>query len=274
MTDDVPLIWRMPTHFGPCTGPRQGPNGERFGETASRRTTAAVHFLTERDALARLLPPRFELAGHPIVTVVRNKLENLAWLAGRGYSTFGARFPVRFRGRRDDVSGLFLAVLWENMADPIITGREELGYSKVYGELPEPEMGADYYRARAEWDGHRFAALTLNCLEPADTPFVPDYGLSNNAGVLHYKYVPRTGAWGAADAEYPTLTPTSGSTYKAQWVKNGSGEVQFIASTWEQLPTLVHIVNALAALPVKHWLGASLEYGIGGKDLRDQRALA
>ena len=109
---------------------------------------------------------------------------------------------------------------------------------------------------------------------PAAKPFAPDYGLARLDGQLHYKYIARTGAWGEADAEYAVLGPAGDSAYRMTEAKNGVGRATFVKSTWAQIPTLVHIVNTLAALPVREWLGASLERGSGGKDLRDQRPLA
>ena len=120
--------------------------------------------------------------------------------------------PARFRGSSDRVDGDFLLVLWENMADPIVTGREELGFAKVYGELPPLVLRGDRAAARAHWDGHLFAELEIEGLgAPAGT--WPEPPLSQ--GLLHYKYVPRTGAPGKSDSEYPVLTPASGGHFAA-----------------------------------------------------------
>lgn len=64
-------MYRMPTHFGPATGPRQGPTGNRFTCIDNPKTTAiAVSFLTKPEQLTPLLPPGFALAGEPVVTVI------------------------------------------------------------------------------------------------------------------------------------------------------------------------------------------------------------
>jgi len=42
-----------------------------------------------------------------------------------------------FNGDRDHVVGRFLAVMWENLADPIITGRGEIGQPKLFADIPE-----------------------------------------------------------------------------------------------------------------------------------------
>ena len=63
-------MYRMPTHFGASLGPRQGPDGRVYKNVDSpARLSYSVSFLTETAALSRLLPPRFELHGDPVITV-------------------------------------------------------------------------------------------------------------------------------------------------------------------------------------------------------------
>jgi hypothetical protein len=56
-------------------------------------------------------------------------------------------------------------------------------------------------------------------------------------------------------------------------VWRGEGEVQFHKTTWEDLPTMFHIVNAFHNLEIKEFLGAVVVKTVGGKDLSDQRIL-
>jgi hypothetical protein len=92
-------------------------------------------------------------------------------------------------------------------------------------------------------------------------------------GMLHYKYIPKTGDWGEADVEYATLTPayTPNRVVIEMW--RGEGTVEFHKATWEDLPTLYTIVNAFNGLEIKEYRGASIVKTIGGKDLSDQRIL-
>jgi hypothetical protein len=50
-------------------------------------------------------------------------------------------WPVIFKGERDEVTGRFLAVMWENLADPIITGRGEIGQPKLFARDPRLATG-------------------------------------------------------------------------------------------------------------------------------------
>ena len=270
-------MYLMPTHFGPMSGPRQGPGGEMgaFSVDQRKSRTYAVSFLSERSQLEALLPPGFEQVGEPVVTVSASYMTEIDWLAGRGYNTLGVTFQARFDGTRDRATGPLLLVLWENLTDPILTGREQLGFSKIYCELPEPVIHGGETQCTASWLGFRFMDMRLTDMveveAPADAPAeAPDDGLLK--GTLHYKYIPKTGEWGGADAEYAVLSPQNPPVSEPQrW--QGDGSVTFHRARWEDLPTQYMIVNALAELEVKEFRGASIEHRVGGRDLIDQRIL-
>ena len=282
----------MPTHFGPAAGPRQGPDGRGFDCRDTPRTTSySVSFLTREDQLDGLLPAGFRLAGEPVVTVTVSFMTEIEWLAGRGYNTLGVSFPAEFTGELDRARGPFLAVLWENLADPILTGREQLGFSKIYCAIPPPVVLDGQTRCAADWLGFKFMDMRL-----ADMAAVPaaesegetaadeapgdedDHGAADTArtvlaGTLHYKYMPRTGAWDTADAEYAVLTPSSTPNRRVVAQRTGLGSVRFHRAEWRDMPTQFHIVNALAELEQIAFRGANVVETVGGKDLSDQRIL-
>ncbi len=269
---DPQAMYRMPTHFGPRTGPRRGPNGNRFENRDSPRSTIySLSFLSDAEQLERMLPPGFQLEGEPVVTVSANYMTEIEWLAGRGYATLGLSFPARYAGQRDDVRGQFLTVLWENLTDPIITGREELGFSKIYCELPPPKSLRGQHHISASWLGFTFLDMHMRDLQPQSPAASQDTGAGD--GILHYKYMPRTGEWGKADIAYATLTPAAAPNRRVIEQYIGEGELAFHPARWHDMPTQYNIVNAFAALEIREYRGASLIKTIGGKDLSDQRIL-
>ena len=270
-------MYLMPTHFGPMSGPRQGPGGQMGAFSVDQRTsrTYAVSFLSEREQLEALAPPGFEVVGEPVVTVAQTHMTGIDWLAGRGYSTLGVTFQARFNGTRDRATGPLLLVLWENLTDPILTGREQLGFSKIYCELPEPVIHGGETQCTASWLGFRFMDMRLTKMveveEPAAAP-AESPGEGSLKGTLHYKYVPKTGEWGEADAEYAVLSPINPPlSQPTRW--QGEGTVTFQRARWEDLPTQFMVVNALHELEVKEYRGATIEHRVGGRDLIDQRIL-
>lgn len=272
---DPDQMYRMPTHFGPRTGPRRGPDGRKFECRDNPYSTSfSLSFLSSSAQLEKFLPPGFSLDGEPIVTVSASYMTEIEWLAGRGYNTLGVSFPVRFEGEVDRLSGSFLAVLWENLTDPILTGREEIGFSKIYCELPRPTALRGQHHIIASWLGFKFLDLSVEGLREQSAEEIHELTSNQSgAGILHYKYLPRTGEWGAADAAYAVLTPAETPNRRILERHVGLGRLQFHRARWEDMPTQYNIVNAFADLEIREYRGASLTKTVGGKDLSDQRIL-
>ncbi|MEQ9396045.1 acetoacetate decarboxylase family protein [Marinobacter salarius] len=265
-------LFRMPTAFGPMPGPRQTPDGQRHDWSNSTRTVVTLPMLVEPDLLVKLLPAPFELAGNPLLVVEWQFLRNLPWLAGRGYNIVAVKLPARHKGKEKVTYGYFMAVLWENMADPIISGREELGFAKLYADIPDTDLTLPNISLYAAWDGFSFAHMQLTGLKTENVPAIPD-GLPRNEGTMHLKSFPRTGEWGELDVAYPTLTPPAPDPGRVEEAKIGSGKLSFHCASFQELPTLFHIVNGLAGITIREFLPATLIRSKGGYDLYGQRRL-
>lgn len=252
----------MPRWFGPMPGPRNVP--------ADRMTTAgdgdtlsiAVSALTDGAMLQALLPPHCQIWGEPVVTVSANFLTNLGWLAGRGYNIVWVTIPVEFAGEEQMRRGDFMPVLWESRADPIITGREELGFAKLYAEIDGPGPSEDRFDVSASWDGFRFFDLQARGIAEAVAPPVQRPEVE---GTLHYKFVPRTGGQGEADVEYMVLMPPPEPPRPGEGTASvrrytGEGSFAFHAARWEDMPTQYPVVNALAALPLLEFRSAQVTF--------------
>jgi len=87
------------------------------------------------------------------------------------------------------------------------------------------------------------------------------------------KYVPRTGAWGEHEIRQVTLTPAADPDKTIESRQVGIGTVLFRRANWSDLPTMHHVVNALADLPIIEPRGATVMHSRGGKPYRDQRIL-
>jgi acetoacetate decarboxylase len=263
-------IYRMPTHFGPAPGPRQLPGDVVVDSKRSRRTlTVAASFLTDPAVLEQHLPEGFALTGEPVVTVEFHHMTDIDWLAGRGYTMVWVTWPATFTGVRDQVTGKFLAVVWENLADPIITGRDEIGHPKLYADIAEPRRWNGTQICAASWMGFRFLELEVSQLHDSEQ----DRQGTVSDGTLMLKYTPRTGAWGETDLCQITLSPAGDPDNHVEQREAGAATVRFHKASWSDLPTMHHVVNALAALPVIEARGGALTRSRGGKSFRDQRVL-
>lgn len=274
--------YRMPVGFGPALGPRRGPGGTDFNGTESRATSLAVSYAAEREAVSALLPPGFEPAEKPAITVRANFGRDYAWLAGRGYNYVEVVFPAIYRGQEDVVEGDFVAVMWESIADPIISGREEIGLPKLFAEVPDHAASPDGTLVTASWDGFRFLTMSLEGLSigpwPSADEEATEWSREGLGGTrshrLHYKHFPRTGELERADVAYATATPPGAYRVKVLERWSGAGNFEFHAGRWEDLPTLAHVVDPLAALELGDPLGATMtRLVIEFNDLGEQRVL-
>ena len=200
-------FYRMPIFFGPMPGPRQWPEGRTFDfRTTPRMRMIGIRMRTNPDQLAAMLPDRFELRGDPIVTVELNYMTEIGWLAGRGYNLCDVKFEVTYHSSNGPVHGTLVLVRWENLCDPILSGREELGHNKLYCEIPEPRLIDGHQKVRLSWLDTPFLDLSVTGFTKIPGVTKPS-GNPDHAGMLSYKYIPKTGAWGEADVEYVTLSP-------------------------------------------------------------------
>ena len=117
--------------------------------------------------------------------------------------------------------------------------------------------------------GFRFLELEVSQLHDTEQ----DRQGAASDGTLMLKYTPRTGAWGEADLCQVTLTPAADPDYHIEQRQTGAGTVRFHKASWSDLPTMHHVVNALAALPVIEARGGAVTLSRGGKSYRDQRVL-
>lgn len=267
-------FYRMPVGFGPSLGPRQrGSKHLLYSKEGPSAMNIAVYFRASKKQLEAMLPKGFVLAPDPVAAVRATYLKEIPWLAGRGYNHLGLTIPAVFEGKKDLVTGEFLTVLWENLCDPIITGREDLGYPKIYCELPEPVAYGGKLHCTASWLGFKFMDLHVSGLREATARETGKFSTPGSRGTLCYKYMPRTGEWGKADALYVTLTPLNDPNKKVTESWTADGSFKFHKATWEDLPTLYNIVNVFNSLKVTEWMGATIIRTVGAKDYSDQYIL-
>jgi 2-polyprenyl-6-methoxyphenol hydroxylase-like FAD-dependent oxidoreductase len=252
---------RMPCSFGLTSSPRQRLSGGPHSQvTKMTSRTAYMTFKTPKSYLETLLPSS-ELSinahgGWATATFSATKLGNLAWLGGRGYTHFGFYIHnvVHVKDSSDkENKGDFLPVLFENMADPIITGREELGFSKVFATLQEVQESNLDYSLKAGWEGQDFCQFELKVLSKVDTP-----SLAQEPPVLSYKVTPSLNEGGGVESEYVTVTELPPPEQNQQQWTAQNGAISFTSLEGEELelafPTLANIIRGLRAIKVSEVL--------------------
>ncbi|CAN9253505.1 unnamed protein product [Alternaria alternata] len=248
--------------------------------------TASIKFKTSRTVLENLLPTeklRFAAANTTAyATFAVTQLDNLDWLGGRGYSHFGLYIHgiQHTNASGGTVTGTYLPVLFENLADPILSGREELGFPKLFAELNLKKDHSNW-ALDAGWMSSKFCSMSLSGLQEASAtndaapaPFPP---LPKDEGLLFHKYVPATGSTGSkergqADVEYTAFLPGEEDARTVEkkverTLKASSAEIAFDALDWKALPTLHHIVERLQEVPVYEVVEAKVVEGTGVSDV-------
>jgi len=241
----------------------------------------------------------------------------MVWLGDTGYNHCGLYIHGVQYTKKDGakVHGTFLPILFENLADPIITGREELGASKLFCDIDIQETGASH-KVTMGWRGTVFAELDFDGLvdgppasanaatqvNSADTdcrnedqkPIVPKP--MPDDGMLMYRYIPAVGEPGKADAEYAVFDAYTGQAEakdrgpdlaseqetdghvgkeRAKFSTSGSttkvaekSDIRFHAGDWKSFPTIHHVVEGLAGVPIYTILEAKMEFVPQVSDVR------
>ncbi|KAI8964130.1 hypothetical protein F5Y11DRAFT_118879 [Daldinia sp. FL1419] len=280
------LYHRMPTTFGPFPGPRQSFEGSARDGSGISNVEAFITFKAKQSDLKSLLPPAFSFqkpGPEAYVSITPKRLDNLEWLAGRGYNLLsvyihGVQYTTE--GRKA-YRGSYLPVLWENMADPIISGREELGFPKLYADLNISQTESTYTMI-ASWEGSSFAEFRLGDLRAEEDRdgmgsrrlAPPEAGVDE--GVLLWRYMPSTGSPGGADVEYPVFVSHAEEAKKHQVrvikrLTAGEAEFKWNPLDWRALPTLHHIVSRLDQIQISGLVACGLVERVGGGDLSSAR---
>lgn len=260
-------MYMMPVVFGPCITPRQKPEGGRWIYDEPGKTTHySVAVEVETEKLEAIMPKKFELVG-PYVIVTFSALRNLAWLAGKGYNIVHIEIPVVFHGEDGDIRGNFEPVLWEDMTEAILTGREQLGYSKLYGDIKAVEEIGHYAIGSVAAEGFKFLDVVIDLEKDPEDLKTLRLLMSNeeSKGKLHYKYIPKTGApFTEAAEEYVCFGPTVWNPPEDIRKDDcpptesyfGKGELIWHSPEWEDAPVQGHILRFLAKMGVKRYIGA------------------
>lgn len=279
------MYWRMPISFGPFPGPRQDGFGVPQRGCGERTfATASVKFKTSRTFLETLLPTAVFQFQSPatvcMASVSLTTLGNMSWLGGGGYSFWGLYIHGVEYIKKDGskVPGTFLPVMFEDLADPVISGRDELGMNKLYCAMDIAEKPGSF-RLACSWRGAGFFDMALDGLKPDDPRSEPGtVGVEADFGILSYKYIPAVGEPGKADVEYAVVVPHEEEAKVVEphvqaVARADSARLDFRPGDWHSLPTLHHVAARLAEMPIYEVVGAKVVKGRGVPDVSSARRI-
>jgi len=236
------------------------------------QTAVSISFLSNEKQLAALLPPGKNLAinGPPVVTVAMIYQGGLKWLAGRTYNLLMVMIPVVHTGKNGKTQGQFLPVVWENLTEGILMGRDLLGWPKIYADLPRARRLNDTWQSTASWFGFQFVDINIKELHPLTPAEMQQRAEAAkkapaSAGLICHKFILKTGSFFETDADYLTISTNEGApSATIREVLTGKGDIRFIKGTNEQLPTMGHIIDKLAGLEIKQIPDTTIVTQMGG----------
>ena len=276
------MYWRQPIVFGPMPGPRQDwmGNDRALKSLESTFVTASIKFKTSRTLLQNLFPnDRYSFISPSTVaraSFSQTTLNGMDWLGGGGYRHIGLYIHgVQYKKENGEVlKGTYMPILFESLADPIVSGREELGMPKLYTAIDVHER-RNSYRLQTSWQGAVWGHFEFEDLEDQDP--AADKGTiggEDDDGILVYRYIPKVGrdTKGEAEAEYPVFVPHAqeskvvpSKVTRLRRTKNVKVEISGLG--WDALPTLHHVVERLAEIPIDEVIDAKITEGRGVPDV-------
>ena len=226
----------------------------------------SVTYETDREALEAVIPECFELL-EPYVNVKFCEFYDLSWMAGKGYILINVNCPVHFKGERDDMDGDLVLTMFENHPDPIVAGRESMGYGKYYCEIPMTgNNNGKFYTQAAAW-GTPFLKMSVDTnIKPSEADIEEVKRVeSRPKGKFQYKYIPAVrekdepyeANYTRPDCSYPTVLPSfvkpDDYPYELGVKDNewGVGSLEWIPTSSEEWPHGFRIAQGLASLKVK-----------------------
>lgn len=269
--------WRQPTVFGPLPGPHQELSGRPFSEELRRMATTTktvINFKTSATILRNLFPNSKYSFDKPDTVAYASwsveSMNNLAWLAGGGYESLALYIHgVSYTDPQGQVKrGMtYLPVQFENLADAITPGREELGLPLVFSDI-DVSKTETCTKVAVSWRGAQWATMELKNLKRCSQDEASEH---NENGILVHKRIPSTGvSGGKSDADYDVLI--SADSEKACSVRStyiaDPGDSIFTVTNLggQKLPTLSTVVERLAEIPIFEIVRASVTEYQGAPD--------
>lgn len=267
-------VYLMPVFFGPSSmqvEPWEGGRGMNDHFQPGEVNVVQVTYETDRETLEAMIPECYTL-NDPFVSVTLCEFTNLGWLNGATYNLININVPVHFKGERDDLDGDLVLAMFENHCDPIVGGRETMGYSKLYCDIPRVRnVDGKKIAYASSWD-FRFMKMVVDTKKPAPDAETLKKSEARSAGKMHYKYIPAVKEFDEDPAknfttpaiEYPTILPKwkrpADYPYPLRMpeVTYCDGSVEFYEPEWGDWPTYWNVGHGLASLKCKRVIAAKV----------------
>ncbi len=277
---DPSKMYMAPANFAACVSLRRRTDGKRYiyDDPINTDRYAVIYEVEHPEKLRELVPEGLEPAGGYLIVAV-DYLTEIAWLAGKSYALLTVNIPVTSGSTLDDpIKGAFMCAIWENEMDPILTGREQLGFCKILCEIEPPRQKDKAFTIVAKEYGREFLKLRVDMSRLPQDLLKMATKANTGKGIFHYKYFPRVGEPGQADAnclviQPPEELPADVPAVPKKTVKLGRGRIRWTALDRKHSPAHTRIITTLAELGVKKVYGGAYQHFYTRNDLFNQRVV-
>jgi hypothetical protein len=240
----------MPFAFGPMPGSAKQAGAQNQDMTF---TTASIKVKTSRTVLQNLLPIgstawKFKSFGSvAFCSFVHTAVD------GTDRLSFLIHGVVNAGPGDKSTSGDYMPVQFENSADAIIFDREVLGVPSVYSDIGI-DRGETKYSIRAGWRGSTWGTFELSDLQ-SDREAKQSDTVDSEGSIL----VEHQGDGGCTT--YQLLSAFEGKPVVTRTWIAGKTTLALDSASREKLPTLHHIIERLAEIPVTEIVTAKVTEG-------------
>jgi acetoacetate decarboxylase len=230
----------MPVLFGPSLLPDVSP--------VTGTTVAAISFETTKAAAAALLPRFFDLTEIPVVSLTWIDYPRVEYLGGRGYRELVVAVSSVFRDESGDMRAGFSPVMWVDQVGALISGREYMGFAKLFGNFSfdrNEDHGLyrcyEYDALLVEGEAYALTQVSHEGLDKINRS-------AKEVNAFGWKYIPSDGD--KPDADYPIVNVTRWNYIRA-W--SGQGKLRFGNLTAQAAPSSSRIIDTLSRLPIREY---------------------
>ena len=217
-------------------------------------TMIVVPYLTDANILRSIIPEQFSIPEEPVVSIAYACNKDIDWLAGRAYNLISVSVETTFKGTVDQETAAYNLVFWENLTDPILTGRELQGIPKIYADIEDHKLKSGTASSHVSHYNNPILDISISNLTKLDDDIVKTISDSEkNKKTFGYRYIPNVDVTKEPVVAEPILH-TSHNFFKEMHL--GQGHVDWHSSSWEQNPTQAHIINKLKELPILEYKDA------------------
>ena len=201
---------------------------------------------TGMDALAEFVPKDFEIL-EPVVNVQYNDCRGVEWMSHGEYRILQFGVPVRYLGNDEGLTGLYPLVLWEDKAEPILSGREDTGMPKMFADISIERRWEDHWFVRASYEGTTFVKLDFWDKGAAGADKIAARNEdTRRVNAFGWRYIPNVSGGGAA-LNHAVLYPSEAHV-DAMW--HGEATITWTQYDWWENIIQAGVILGLSSLPI------------------------